>query len=180
MNKHHLDETLKALKGPTSAQITVNNQWAAVAFDKFHLSSTTTLNTIIDAKSDQIELSWDSNFSKVAMKDEIYMAYHGGEALAMFVMSVLCNYKYAEQSEIGTGVDYRFREEEPKDDDLNFLDDFHYVEVSGLLRESKTNTLIGRIKQKHAQIDAGGKKEKPSSVIVTQFKEPKTVKEKHK
>ena len=180
MNKHHLDETLKALKGPTAAQITVNNQWAAVAFDKFHASSTATLDVIIDGKSDKIELKWDSTFSKAAMKEEIYMAFHGGEALAMFVMSVLGDYKYAEQTEIGTGVDYRFIKQEPNDDDLNFLEDYHYVEISGLLEESKTNTLVGRIKLKHKQIDEGGKQGKPSSVIVTHFKEPKTVKEKHK
>ena len=108
------------------------------------------------------------------------MANHGGVAMAWFVMSVLKEFNYVEQSEIGDGVDYRFKAEEPDDDDLNFLDDFHYVEISGILEESKTNTLQGRIKDKHAQIKRGYKKDKESSVLVTLFKTPRTVKEIHK
>jgi len=108
------------------------------------------------------------------------MANHGGVAMAWFVMSVLKDYTYVEQSEIGDGVDYRFKSVEPDDDDLNFLDDYHYVEISGILEESKTNTLKGRIKDKHEQIKKGGKKNKSSSVIVTLFKTPTTVKEIHK
>ena len=69
---------------------------------------------------------------------------------------------------------------EPKDDDLNFLDSDHYIEVSGILEESKTNTLKGRIKRKHDQISRGTKHDETSSVIVTLFSEPKTVKEYHK
>ena len=179
MNSHHLDETLNALKGPTEAQITVNNQWAAVALDMFHSSSNTILQFEVDGNSGQIDLKWNSEFSKAAMKEEVYMAFHGGEALAMFIMSVICGYGHAGQSEIGTGVDYWFMKEEPNDDDLNFLVNYHYVEISGILKESKSNTLKGRIKDKHKQIDEGGKQDK-SSVIVTLFSEPKTVKEIHR
>lgn len=99
---------------------------------------------------------------------------------ASFVMSVLLNYVYVEQTEIGDGVDYRFKQAEPDDDDLNFLDDYHYVEISGILQESKTNTLKGRIKDKHDQIKRGGKRDKSSSVVVTLFNSPVTVKEIHK
>lgn len=114
------------------------------------------------------------------MKEDKDIANHGGVAMAWFVMSVLLNYCYVEQTEIGDGVDYRFMKSEPAEDELNFLDDYHYVEVSGILQESKTNTLIGRIKNKHEQIKKGGKRNEESSVIVTLFSEPKTVKESHK
>lgn len=59
------------------------------------------------------------------------------------------------------------------------MDDSHYVEISGILEESKTNTLKGRIKDKHEQIKKGSKKDKSSSVIVTLFKKPINVKEIH-
>jgi hypothetical protein len=179
MDIHHLDETLKALKGPTEAQIVHNNQWAAVALDKFHANSNAILQLEVDGQPTEINLRWDSSFSKAAMKEEVYMAFHGGEALAWFIMSVICRYGHAGQSEIGTGVDYWFMKEEPSDDDLNFLDNYHYVEISGILKESKSNTLNGRIKDKHKQIVEGGK-ENESSVIVTLFSEPKTVKEIHR
>ena len=114
------------------------------------------------------------------MKEEIDIANHGGVALAWFVMSVLFDFGYVEQTEIGDGVDYRFMKSEPNDDDLNFMEDFHHVEISGILQESKTNTLKRRIKEKHDQINRGGKREESSSVIVTLFSEPKTVKEIHR
>lgn len=180
MEEFHLDITKSILKGPTEAQITSNNQWAATAFDGYHKNSKAEIEFDIEGSIIKANLCWDSNFSKAAMKEDKDMANHGGVAMAWFVMSVLKNYKYVEQTEIGDGVDYRFKNEEPSEDELNFLDDFHYVEVSGILQESKSNTLKGRIKSKHDQINRGGKGDKASSVIVTLFSQPKTVKEIHK
>lgn len=114
------------------------------------------------------------------MKEDKDIANHGGVAMAMFVMAVLLDYGFVDQTEIGDGVDYRFIKSEPDDDDLNFLSDYHYVEVSGILEESSSNTLKARIKNKHDQIDRGGKRGERSSVIVTLFSEPKTAKEVHK
>ncbi|MBP9186118.1 MAG: hypothetical protein KBG11_03395 [Bacteroidia bacterium] len=180
MERFHLDLTKTKLKGPTQEQIVTCNQWAATAFDKFHIDSNAEIEFRIDGTIIKAILEWDSNFSKSAMKEKTDMANHGGVAMAWFVMSVIQEFTYVEQSEIGDGVDYRFKSIEPEDDDLNFLDDYHYVEISGILEESKTNTLKGRINDKHGQIKRGGKKDKSSSVIVTLFKAPTTVKEIHK
>lgn len=180
MERLHLDLTKNKLKGPTQEQIVVCNQWAATAFDKYHTNSNAEIEFNIDGTITKAILEWDSNFSKSAMKEKIDMANHGGVAMAWFVMAVIQELTYVEQSEIGDGVDYRFKSVEPDDDDLNFLDDYHYVEISGILEESKTNTLKGRIKGKHEQISRGGKKDKLSSVIVTLFNAPTTIKETHK
>ncbi len=179
MEEYHIDLTKEKLNGPTMEQIITHNQWAATAFDKFHSDSKAVIEFSIDGTATKANLEWDSKFSKAAMKEEIDMANHGGVAMAWFIMSVLQDYTYVEQSEIGDGVDYRFKKAEPADDDLNFLDDYHYVEISGILQESRTNTLKGRIKDKHDQINRGGKKDKSSSVIVTLFNTPTTVKEIH-
>lgn len=180
MVQYHLDYTNAKLSGPTTAQIDSCNQWAATALDKYHSNSEADFEFTIQGTSIKAKIGWNSNFSKAAMKEEIDMANHGGVALAWFTMSILLNYNYVEQSEIGDGVDYRFKKEAPNDDDLNFMDDFHYVEISGILQESKTNTLKARIKGKHEQIKRGSKHNEPSSVIVTLFSQPKTVKELHK
>lgn len=180
MDKYHLDNTKTKLKGPTQEQIIVCNQWAATAFDKFHVDSKAEILLDIDGKQKKAVLEWGSNFSKATMKEDKDMANHGGVAMAWFLMSVLLDYRYVEQTEIGDGVDFRFKQAEPDDEDLNFLDDYHYVEISGILQESKTNTLKGRIKDKHDQIRRGGKRDKSSSVIVTLFNSPTTVKEIHK
>jgi hypothetical protein len=180
MNQYHLDTTITKLSGPTNAQIESCNQWAATALDKYHSNSEADIELDINGISTKVKLAWDSNFPKAAMKEEKDMANHGGVALAWFAMSVILDYGYVEQTEIGDGVDYRFMKDEPDDDDLNFMGKFHYVEISGILQESRTNTLKGRIKDKHEQINRGGKRNESSSVIVTLFSQPKTVKEIHK
>jgi len=179
MKSHNLQETILNLKGPSKEQIIVGNQWAAVALNKFHSNSKATIKIINEKIEEEIILTWNSNFSSAAMKESVDMANHGGVAIAFFLMSSLLDYKYVEQTEIGDGVDYRFKINESNDDDLNFLDDYHYVEVSGILKESPTNTLRRRIKDKHNQIKKGRKKDKSSSVVVTLFSEPKTVREIH-
>jgi len=180
MDEYNLSQTIKSLGGPPVAQIISHNYWAATALDRYHKNSRAEIEFIIHGKSTRAILTWDSDFSKAAMKEAVDMANHGGVALAWFVMSVLLEYNYVEQSEIGDGVDYRFLKTEPADDDLNFLDDYHFVEVSGILEESRTNTITGRIEKKHQQIKRGGKRDEPSSIIVTLFSKPITVKEIHK
>src|SRR5690349_16502210 len=128
---YHLSQTLSTLAGPTKEQIISLNQWAAVALDKFHAESKAIFEFSIDDYASTHLVEWDSSFSKVAMKEDVDIANNGGVAIAFFVMAVLLNYRYTEQTEIGEGVDYLFKENEPGDDDLNFLDAPHYVEISG-------------------------------------------------
>jgi hypothetical protein len=175
---HHLDETLAKLQGASKELLTVFNQWAAIALDQYHAGSRAELTLTIDGRPQNVILVWNSNFPKEAMRERKKMAEEGGLSLAMFVMSVLLNFKYVQQTEIGEGVDYRFQLEIPTSD--NFLLGSHYVEVSGLLEESPTNTLKKRIEDKHKQIDRGRRSmAEPSSVIVTLFKGCTTVKELH-
>ena len=180
MEDFHLDQTIERLNGPTKEQILVQNCWAATALDRYHKNSKAKMEFNIHGEIITVNLNWNSNFSKSAMREDKDIANQGGVALAWFLMAVLLKYPYVEQTHIGDGVDYLFKEIEPNDDDLNFLGDFHYVEVSGILEESRTNTLKGRIKAKHKQIENGEKRHEPSSVVVTLFSDPKTVKEIHK
>jgi len=180
MDVYDINQTVEKLKGPTREQIIVHNQWAAVAFDKFHQDSNAVIEFTIDGATKMAILKWNSGFSRAAMKEKTDIAHYGGVAMAKFVMAVLLDYGYLEQTEIGDGVDYRFMKTETGDDELNFLANFHYVEVSGILEESPSNTLKGRIKDKHGQIDNGTKRDESCSVIVTLFSKPQIVKEVHK
>lgn len=176
MDTFDISVVVEQLKGPTKEQITFYNQHAIVGFDKFHKNSAVEYEFLIDGKLKRIKLHWNSDFSRAAIKEKKDIANFGGVAMAYFVMSILLDYKYVEQSEIGDGVDYRFLKSEPDDDDLNFLDKGHYVEVSGILQEKGTNTLDNRIKVKHSQINRGTKCYEKSSIIVTLFEKPITKK----
>lgn len=180
MEEYHLDQTQDYLNGPPKEQIIAKNYWAAVGLDRFHKDSKAEIDLLLNGETKRVLLKWNSNFSKATMREDVDIANEGGVALAWFVMSVMLNFKYVEQTEIGDGVDYMFIEIVPEDDDLNFLDNHHYVEVSGILEESKTNTVAKRLLLKHNQINRGKKKNEPSSVIVSLFSKPLTVKEIHK
>ena len=176
--EYHLNQIVERLKGASPEQLTVFNQWAAVALDRYHQNSSAIFEFIIDNKNRECNLCWNSNFPKAAMREEVKIAEDGGVSLAFFVMSVLLGYRYVQQSEIGEGVDYGFQINTP--DPENFFKDCHHVEISGLLEERGGNTLASRVKYKHGQIDKGSRKNDPSSVIVTHFKKPITVKEIHR
>ncbi len=179
MQTYRLELTLEKLKGPSREQVSVNNQWAIVGLNRYHKDSKATIHFRIDGNVDQALLVWNSDFPQAAMKEEKYIAFHGAEAMAWFVMSVLMDYQYVVQSEIGDGVDYCFMKNEPHEQEENFIAQPHYIEISGLLEESKTNTLERRINEKHEQIKKGKKCNEPSSVVVTLFQQPITVKELH-
>lgn len=177
IREYSLSETIDVLAGPTKEQIIVFNQWAATALDRYHLNSTAQIEFVIDNETFIVPLKWDSSFSKDAMKEKRKMAEEGGVSLAMFIMAVVKGYKYLQQTEIGEGVDYRFMKNQP--DPINFLNHCHYIEVSGILEEAKSNTLKERIKIKHAQIKRGSKNSEESSVIITLFNKPSAIKEIH-
>ncbi|WP_315822159.1 hypothetical protein [Paraflavitalea speifideaquila] len=153
--------TLKKLKGPTQEQIITFNQWAIVALERYHPNETAAFEFEVDGIRHSSKLIWDNQFSRSAMREKVDMANFGGVAIAMFVMAVFLNYSYVEQTEIGDGVDYKFLENEPDENDLNFLAGGHYVEASGILEETGTNTLAARLKTKHQQITRGKKIKKP-------------------
>jgi hypothetical protein len=180
MISYHLDQTLEKLKGPSREQLIVGNQWAVTALDLYHPGSATDFEFWIDGNHISAKLAWNSEFSTSAMKERKDIANFGAVAIAEFVMSVLLDYHYVEQSEIGDGVDYNFMKEEPDEDDLNFLSNGHYVEMSGILEEGPSNTIARRLSEKHAQISKGSKAKEDSSVIVTLFSQPKTVKGVHR
>jgi hypothetical protein len=175
--EYHLNQTLDALSGTNPIILTSFNQWAAVALDLYHSNSRAKFDFELDGVSSVVQLVWNSNFERGLMRERKHIAEDGGVALALFIMSVLLGYRYVLQSEIGEGVDYGFTKETL--DPENFFKNCHFTEISGLLEEKGSNTLINRIKQKHEQITKGIRSKEICSVIVTHFQKPITVKENH-
>lgn len=174
---YHLNDTFNFLTGPTKNQMIVWNEWAATALNLYHQNSESNIELILSGIEYNCLLKWDSTFSSSAMKERTELASQGGISLACFIMSVLLDFKYVIQTEIGTGVDYMFLEQIPMSD--NFMQNPHYVEVSALLEEKGSNTLTNRLRIKHQQIEDGNEKLPDSSVIVTLFAQPKTIREIH-
>jgi hypothetical protein len=175
---YHLDDTIKLLKGPSPEQMIVFNQMAATALDNFHNGSKTTFHLTVDSNELDVVLSWNSNFSKAAMREKKKIAEEGAISLAFFIMSVILDYRWVMQTEIGDGVDYNFKKEQPSDD--NFLQASHNIEISGIFSETVSNNLKTRLAVKHEQINKGSRSCESSSIIITIFDKAIAVKEIHK
>ncbi len=78
--------------------------------------------------------------------------------------------KIVERSYIGTYVDYILGE--MSDDDSFFLQKAK-LEVSGIGKETPTNTVNQRIRVKLNQVQKSADKELPSYIIVVEFGSPK-------
>jgi len=185
MKKYNLNDTLKYLEGPSKENIIDKNQCAALALGLYHKNSTTSIKFKVDNNDfDEVLLEWDDTFPKGGWVEPKNIAEQGSVALGFFLMSILKDYRYVIQTIQGTGVDYLFKKNKPDEDNLNFLEikcdeGDHYVEISGILEETSSNTVAKRLKFKHQQISKGSRCSSPSSVIITLFKVPLTIKEIH-
>lgn len=175
--EYHLDQVIEKLKGASKEQIAVFNQWAAVGLNQYHPDSVANFDLIIHGETIKASIKWNSEFPQYAMREKKHIAEDGGVSMAFFIMSVLLDYKYVIQSEIGEGVDYSFHKLAPEDD--NFYKECHYIEISGILEQNDTNTIDKRIREKHNQIKRGSRNNGSSSVIVTLFQKPLSIKEIH-
>lgn len=179
LREFHLDDTIKHLvRGASPESILVNNQWAAVGLDDFHGNSGTEFLFRIDGVEERVVLKWNSDFERLSMRETKYIAEHGGISLTYFLMSVLLGYKTVVQTEIGDGVDYMFAKEEILNTDDIFSFDGLFVEVSGIY-DGDSNSVQGRVRTKHGQIDAGERRTSNAAVCVTCLRTAETQLEKH-
>jgi hypothetical protein len=176
----HLDETAEMLRrGASRESILTNNQWAAVGLDHFHNGSTAEFLFRVDDTEQRIVLRWNSNFEKLSMRETKYIAEHGGISLTYFLMSVLLGYRTVVQTEIGDGVDYMFSKDEIVNHEDVFALEGVFVEVSGIY-DGDSGTVLNRVRHKHGQIAAGGRREAPSAVSVACLSSAETRYEAHK
>jgi len=186
MKEYYLKETLEQLEGASYAHITDKLQCAVVALNMFHKSTEVSIKFKIDNKVEEdVLLKWENDFQTGGYRERRDIAEHGSIGIGFFLMSILQGYHYVIQTEQSSGVDYQFKKTTPNEEEENFLNpdcgnETHYVEISGLLEESKTNTIARRLKYKHNQINKGSMCSADSSVIITLFKTPLTIKETHK
>ncbi len=175
----HLDETVDFLRcGASKESILTNNQWAAVGLDHFHHGSQAEFLFSVDGDEQRIFLSWNSDFQKLSMRETKYIAEHGGVSLAYFIMSVLLGYRTVVQTEIGDGVDYMFAKEEILNHDDIFAIVGVFVEVSGI-HHGDRSSISNRVRIKHGQIDAGGRRGSATAVIVACLNRAETMYETH-
>lgn len=117
----------------------------------------------------KISLDWNTVVNKNGYKEKKKFTEKGAEALSFFLAIEFTEYEILEESEIGTGVDYwlGYGEDHEKYDPLNFFS--ARLEISGILRETTTNSFSKRITEKKKQTNASNSTGIPAYVSVIEF-----------
>ncbi|MEL6257115.1 MAG: hypothetical protein AAFR87_34290 [Bacteroidota bacterium] len=98
----------------------------------------------------------------------------GAIAVAILILQSLTNYTVIERSFKGTGFDYWLGVGEYDENRLPFEQRKARLEVSGIWRESKSNTIDARIELKKQQVKKSDDLNLPVLIIVVEFKTPKS------
>lgn len=122
----------------------------------------------------RIILSWSTEVTttmKDAWNDLQDMTEDGATYLAILIIHFFTSFKIIKRSQKGTGFDYWLGDKEDK----NYpFQEKGRLEISGILKESKDNSIDKRIKVKLVQTKASDNLNLPAYIIVVEFSTPKS------
>ena len=148
--------------------IALKGKAAAYCFELQGLNSNTFLN-VTGIENNGINLCWD-NLKEIefsSLKDNQESTEWGAEAVAFIIVKYLTNFNVVERSRKGTGFDYHIS----KDSDYVLFQNTAKLEISGILKKSKTNSINNRIKYKIKQATEYHN-DLALLVIITEFSSP--------
>lgn len=136
-----------------------------------HIS--TTKLSLAGEKEMTLSLHWDNYYNDQidnSWKDQEYCTDHAAVCLSALLVKECTEYTIIQRSRKGTGIDYWLG----KDTESPFMNSAR-LEVSGIFRESKTNTLDGRLKIKKKQSTASEYTKLPAYISIVEFSKPKAI-----
>jgi hypothetical protein len=106
---------------------------------------------VVGDQTNDFRLLWSKNFARAGYVEKKKITEKAAEAISFFLSNELTGYSVIEEAVIGTGVDYWLGYESSHDlyDPKNFLK--ARLEISGIDRETVTNSLERRVKEKKKQ-----------------------------
>ena len=167
-----IEELKETIRVFSSTQCDFLSENCIVALEKNNHLSGCQLHVTGDNKMN-FNLNWSRKFSKGGYKESKKIVEHAAETLSFFLSSKFTNYNVIEEALIGTGIDYWLGYDElhklynPK----NFIQ--ARLEVSGINKETRTNTLERRVKEKKQQSKNSDYSKLPAYIAVVEFATPK-------
>lgn len=128
--------------------------------------------TLTETYPDNLQLNWTSLVDQQVIrnwKDLQEATEYGATAIAILLANELTEFNCIERSSKGLGFDYWLGEE----DNLGLFQNKAKLEISGILKETETNTLEGRTKTKENQTKKSAFLNMNAHICVTEFSNPK-------
>lgn len=117
----------------------------------------------------KVPLNWSTKVNKNGYKEPVKYTEKGAEALSFFLATRYTEYEIVQESTIGTGFDYwlGYGKNHKNYDPLNFFN--ARLEISGILKETTSNSLTRRIAEKKKQTNVSDKMCIPAFISVVEF-----------
>ena len=135
-----------------------------------------TINVETDNEIQSFILVWEAEMDlqmQRTMNDENRSTDFAAMCLAVFFIFKLTNYKGFTASRRNTGVDFFLFNTEPLDLDVTKAD--ARLEISGISKLSRTNTLETRYKQKQKQVKRSDFSGKEVYIFIIEFQQPSSI-----
>lgn len=176
MRKLKLDILQKGLPGITPIMGAYYMEAAIVSLMKNGHTSGVILAVNGDYKL-SCEISWevpvDNNIIN-SWKEEKVSTAHGAVGIALCLLLELFDYTTFEEGIYGTGIDFWLGKGELANNQVSFFQREARVEISGIFKETKENSINMRVNKKKKQISSSDKTKLDGWVIVVEFETPKS------
>lgn len=126
----------------------------------------------IDNKNRQVPVHWRSDLSTDAAstwQDELELVEYAAAGIALLLILKLTDYTDIQRARKGSSVDFWLGQK----DENGFPVLEALLEISGILKENRGNSLKARVEQKKRQVKRSPYKNLPVYVVVVEFSGPK-------
>ncbi len=167
-----IDELRKGFPGFTPVAGSYLAEAAIYCLEYSGHESGTELNLHLEGDDELVPLIWHSKLPSDAAstwKDEQELVEYAAVGIALPLILNLTEYSEVQRARKGSGVDYWLG----RKDERGFPILEALLEVSGILKESRGNSLNARVQKKKQQVKQSPYKNLPVYVIVVEFSTPK-------
>lgn len=129
------------------------------------------------AFEEQVKVIWEQKIDEEtarAWADGIEATEYGAVALAILLIQAFTTYNTFERSVRGTGFDYWLGMKDYEEEKLPFWQRKARLEVSGIWKENRFNTINTRIELKKKQVLKSDGLNLPVLIVVVEFSTPKS------
>lgn len=162
------------MHGITSVQAQYHLEACLVCLD-YHQHQTGVLLKIEDRKSEIIQLNWSRTVTDKIRRswDDLQDATeHGAIAIAVLLLVERTNYSIVARTVKGNGFDYWLSDDTSFEDNELIPTGSARLEVSGILTQTKNNTILSRINRKEKQVSSSDNSNFPAIILVVEFSHP--------
>lgn len=142
-------------------------------FDSQGHASGLILDVKTDNKDECFSITWDGEITEQHHRaygnDDKRTTDYGAVTIALLLIRELTEYTAVEQAGLGTTIDY-FLANKLTDDTLIFNEVKAYLEVRGIRKEARGNTVQSALKKKLKRLNTP--EDLPSYIVVVEFNKP--------